>query len=237
MKTLLLAIPTYNEALVIETNLRKAHSLLSDLLKDFGWTLLVADNGSTDETSAIVERLKGELPRLALWHTDKKGRGNALRHVWQEFDADVYAYMDADLATDLSELPKLLRELEHADLAIGSRLSMTSHTDRSFFREVVSRGYNILSRVLVGTKIKDLQCGFKAIKADVAKQILPLCTHDGWFFDTELIVLAEHHGFKVAELPVTWHEAPDRRRKSSVKVFQTAWDDFVNLLRLKRRLH
>ena len=232
----LMVVPTYNEQLVIAKNIKTAYTALAVLLKDHDWTLLVADNGSTDTTPGVVSALLAGCPRLAFWHTDKKGRGNALRQVWMQADADVVAYMDADLAADLAEVPKLIAALRDADLAVGSRLSRGSSTDRSFFRECISRSYNLLSEILVGTSVSDLQCGFKAVKREVAQKILPLTTHDGWFFDTELIVFAEHLGFKVAELPVAWQESPDRRRKSSVKVFSTIWDDLVSLWKLRRRI-
>ena len=233
---LLLIIPTHNEELVIEKNLREVFARGESLLQNYDWSVLVADNGSTDKTGKIVTSLQSTFPKLSLWQTDVPGRGNALRTVWQKFDADIYAYMDADLATDLNELPKLLHELEEHDIAIGSRLLKSADVKRSMLREFVSRIYLFLSHAIVPVRAKDLQCGFKAAKKEALYTILPHTSHNGWFFDSELVVLAEHLGYKVKEIPVSWNESPDERRKTTVNITSTAWDNIVHLFKLRRRL-
>lgn len=232
----LVVIPTLNEATVIEKNLQTVILSFSSLLKNYEWQILVADNGSTDDTVALVQKLAAAEPKLTVWHTDKKGRGQALRTVWLNNEADIYAYMDADLATDLAFVPLLFQTLDKADIAIGTRLQKKSKTSRSFFRELSSRVYNTLVRQIISLKISDTQCGFKAIKKEVAQKILPLTTHEGWFFDTELLALANLFSFKIKELPVQWNETPDGRRKSSVKVLATAWDDIVHLIKLRKKI-
>ena len=232
---ILVVIPTHNEEIVIESTLRTIVSACNNALHGHDCFILVADNASSDRTREIVRRFAAVVPNVALWTTEKKGRGNALRTVWNEHDSDAYVYMDADLATDMAHLPELISALETSHLVVGSRFAGAALT-RSAFRELVSRAYRVISHAIVPFGTKDLQCGFKAIRRDAARAILPLTSHDGWFFDTELIAHAEHRGFAVAEIPVRWEEHRDARRKTSVKVFATARDNFRQLWILRRKL-
>jgi len=232
---ILVVIPTHNEEIVIEQSVRATVAALRAGLTGHEWTVLVADNGSTDRTREIVRLVATELPGVELWTTEAKGRGNALRSVWIEWEADAYVYMDADLATDLAHLPELIAELERSHLVVGSRFAGAALT-RSAFRELVSRAYRLISHAIVPLRTNDLQCGFKAIRGDAAREILPLATHDGWFFDTELIAHAERRGFVVTEIPVRWEERRDVRRKSSVNVFSTAIDNIRHLWILRKKL-
>lgn len=229
------AVPTYNESLVIEKNLRTVLDFFAQALPEHDWQIIVADNGSTDDTLSLAEGLAEKNPRLIVWHTDQKGRGQALRRVWQKWPADVCAYMDADLATDLAHVPELIRTLKTADVAIGTRLLSASKTSRSLLREISSRVYNMIARQIVHLEVSDTQCGFKALRGETAARLLPLTEDDGWFFDTELLALAKHFGCRVAEVPVRWQEAPDRRRKSSVKIMATAVNYLKQLIKLRRR--
>jgi len=233
---LLIAIPTHNEELVIETTIRSVAEAFPRLLSEHAWRVIVADNASTDRTRAIVESLRADHPWLSLWSTEEKGRGNALKQVWQSEPADAYLYMDADLATSLEDLPALVDALQDADLATGSRLVEAAATQRSWFRETVSRAYSAIVRRMIRVPVRDLQCGFKAIRHDASRATLPLTRHPGWFFDTELIALAHAKGFRVAEIPVRWKESRNDQRKSTVRVFRTATDNLWHLFHLRKRL-
>lgn len=230
------AIPTFNESLVIEKNLQTVLDFFAQKMSAYDWQIIVADNGSTDDTVLLAEKIAAENSHLVVWHTDQKGRGHALRQVWQKWPADILAYMDADLATDLTHVPELVRALETAEVAVGTRLAAHSKTSRSFLRETMSRAYNTIARKIVPLGVSDTQCGFKALRGETAARILPSIEDDHWFFDTELLALAKHFGLRVAEIPVVWQETRDKRRKSTVKIFSTAVDYLKQLFQLRRRL-
>ena len=225
--------PVFNEEMRLEENLRKLHAHLTSTFPHT-FRITVADNASTDKTLRIAERLARELPELMVVRFQQRARGNALRRVWLSSPAPVLAYMEADLSTDLSALAPLLAPLlsGHSDLAIGTRLARTSHSYRGAPREFISRGYNAVLRTVLGAGFSDTQSGFKAIRADVAQRLLPYVKDDGWFFDTELLVIAERSGLRVHEVPVDWAEDPN----SSVDVVRTALADLRGMARLTRDL-
>ncbi|MDP9882727.1 putative flippase GtrA [Sinomonas atrocyanea] len=226
-------IPVYNEEEDLEECVRRLHAHLSRTF-EHGFRITVADNASTDSTLRVAERLARELPEVRAVHLEQKGRGNALRRVWLASDAPVLAYMDVDLSTDLAALGPLVAPLlsGHSDLAIGTRLARTSRVIRGPKREFVSRSYNFLLHSLMGAGFSDAQCGFKAIRADVAQQLLPHTLDTAWFFDTELLVLAERCGLRCHEVPVDWTDDPD----SKVDVVRTALDDLRGMYRLTKDL-
>lgn len=226
-------IPVFNEERDLEECLRRLHSHLSESFPH-SFRITVADNASTDSTLKIAERMARELPELAVVHLEEKGRGNALRKVWLASPSPVLAYMDVDLSTDLAALAPLLAPLisGHSDLAIGTRLTRNSRVVRGPKREFISRSYNLMLHSFMGARFSDAQCGFKAIRADVAQQILPHTLDNSWFFDTELLVLAERCGLRVYEVPVDWIDDPD----SSVDVVRTALADIRGMARLTRDL-
>ena len=203
----------------------------------FAWSITVVDNASTDGTLRVAGELAADLPNVRVLHLDRKGRGLALRTAWGYSDADVVVYMDVDLSTGLDALLPLVAPLVngHSDLAIGSRLAGGARTVRGAKREFLSRAYNRVVRCSHGARFSDAQCGFKAARTDVVKPLLPHVRDDSWFFDTELLLLAEHNGLRVHEVPVDWVEDVDSR----VDVARTAADDLAGLLRvavLPRRL-
>ncbi|MDQ0030867.1 bifunctional glycosyltransferase family 2/GtrA family protein [Arthrobacter bambusae] len=226
-------IPVFNEERDLEECLRRLHGHLRESFPH-GFRITVADNASTDGTLKIAERVARELPELAVVHLDEKGRGNALRTVWLASPSPVLAYMDVDLSTDLAALAPLLAPLisGHSDLAIGTRLTRSSRVVRGPKREFISRSYNLMLHSFLGARFSDAQCGFKAIRADVARQILPHTMDNSWFFDTELLVLAERCGLRVHEVPVDWIDDPN----SSVDVVRTALADIRGMVRLTKDL-
>jgi putative flippase GtrA len=224
-------IPVYNE----ETDLTQCVHRLQAYLRDtvpYRYRITIADNASTDSTLAIANRLADEIPEVEVVHLDQKGRGRALNAVWSASDAQVLAYMDVDLSTDLAALLPLVAPLisGHSDLAIGSRLARGARVVRGPKREIISRCYNLILRGTLAAKFSDAQCGFKAIRADVAKQLLPLVEDTGWFFDTELLVLAQRAGLRTHEVPVDWVDDPN----SSVNIVATAAADLKGVARMIR---
>lgn len=204
------------------------------------WRILVADNGSTDRTVEVAEGLMpdsdGTLDSgdLGITHLELRGRGRALKQAWLESDADVLCYMDVDLSTDLKSLPEIVEAVteEGYDLAIGSRLLKDSDVvGRTLKREITSRGYSLLFRAMFFTGFRDAQCGFKAITREAAAKLVPLIKDNAWFFDSELLIVAEKNGFRIKEIPVRWVDDPDTR----VKIISTAWEDLKGLLRLRFR--
>ncbi|EHB57860.1 glycosyl transferase family 2 [Mycolicibacterium rhodesiae JS60] len=228
-----IVIPVYNEQDDLAACVRRLHEFLRDEVP-YRARIMVADNASTDNTLAVARQLADELPDVEVIHLDGKGRGGALAAAWAASPADVVAYMDVDLSTHLSALMPLVAPLVsgHSDIAIGSRLAASSRVVRGVKREVVSRGYNLLLRGLLGARFSDAQCGFKALRADVARRLLPLIVDTGWFFDTELLVLAERAGLRIHEVPVDWIDDPDSR----VDIVATAIEDLKGCWRVGRAL-
>lgn len=226
-------VPVYNEQDDLEPSIRRLDDYLTRSFP-FTYRITIADNASTDATLAIAKDLAAELPSVTVTHLEQKGRGRALREVWLASDATVVAYMDVDLSTDLAALLPLVAPLlsGHSDLAIGSRLSRHSRVVRGPKRELISRSYNLIVRTTLATRFSDAQCGFKAMRADRARELLPLVEDTQWFFDTELLVLAERAGLRIHEVPVDWVDDPDSR----VDIVRTAIDDLKGIGRLSRGL-
>ncbi|MCP3788118.1 bifunctional glycosyltransferase family 2/GtrA family protein [Micromonospora sp. A3M-1-15] len=226
-------VPVYNEEADLAPCVRRLHAHLTAHFP-YPFRITVADNASVDGTLAVAEALAAELAEVGVLHLDAKGRGRALRAAWSASPAPVLAYMDVDLSTDLAALLPLVAPLisGHSDLAIGTRLARTSRVVRGAKREVISRGYNLLLRGTLAVRFSDAQCGFKAIRADVAAGLLPLVQDTGWFFDTELLVLAQRSGLRIHEVPVDWVDDPDSR----VDIVATAMADLRGIWRLGRAL-
>jgi glycosyltransferase involved in cell wall biosynthesis len=223
-------IPVYNEEKVLAESVRRLHAYLTANLP-FRFVITIADNASTDGTFAIARRLCAELTGVRAIHRDRKGRGLALRYVWGHSSADIVAYMDADLSTGLDAFLPLIAPLVsgHSDLATGSRLSPGARVVRSLKRELISRAYNLLLRAVLAARFPDAQCGFKAGRTEVIKALLPDVQDDAWFFDTELLMLAQRRGLRIYQIPVTWVEDPD----STVEIVRTALDDLRGIARLR----
>ncbi|NIL75124.1 Undecaprenyl-phosphate 4-deoxy-4-formamido-L-arabinose transferase [Rhodococcus sp. B10] len=231
--TLEVVIPVYNEEADLEQCIRRLHAHLHDAIP-FRSTITIADNASTDGTLAVAHRLAAEIDSVQVHHLDEKGRGRALKAVWMASTADVVGYMDVDLSTDLNALMPLIAPLMsgHSDLAIGSRLARSSRVVRGAKREFISRSYNLILRTSLRARFSDAQCGFKAMRTDVARELLPLVQDTGWFFDTELLVIAEKAGLRIHEVPVDWVDDPN----SSVNIVDTAVKDLQGCWRVGRAL-
>ncbi|MEU8246203.1 bifunctional glycosyltransferase family 2/GtrA family protein [Nonomuraea sp. NPDC048916] len=225
-------VPVHNEQRALRESVVRLHAYLTSTFP-YGFRITIADNASTDDTWRLAGELAAELTHVRAVHLDAKGRGRALRRVWSASDADVVSYMDVDLSTDLDAFLPLVAPLlsGHSDLAIGTRLSRASRVVRGPKREFISRSYNLLLRSLMGARFSDAQCGFKAVRTEIARALLPAVEDEEWFFDTELLLLAERHGLRIHEVPVDWVDDPDSR----VDIVRTALDDLRGLARVARR--
>ncbi len=226
-------IPVYNE----EVDLARSVVRLRDFLDaefPYSFVITIADNASTDSTWTISEGLARQDERIRAVHLDAKGRGRALKQTWLASAADVVAYMDVDLSTDLRALLPLIAPLisGHSDLAIGTRLARGSRVVRGPKREFISRCYNLILRSTLRVSFSDAQCGFKAIRSDAAARLLPLVEDTNWFFDTELLVLAQRAGLRIHEVPVDWVDDPG----TTVNIVATAREDLLGVWRLLRGL-
>src|SRR5215218_87675 len=224
-------VPVYNEQAALAHSVHRLHRHLRDHFP-FAARITIADNASVDDTPRIAAELAAELSDVRVVRLQEKGRGRALHAVWSTSDAPVLAYMDIDLSTDLAALAPLVAPLisGHSDLAIGTRLGRGARVVRGSKRELISRCYNLILKSTLAAGFSDAQCGFKAIRADVAQRLLPHVGDTGWFFDTELLVLAERSGLRIHEVPVDWVDDPDSR----VDIVATAAADLKGIGRLLR---
>jgi putative flippase GtrA len=224
-----IVVPVKNEERDLEPSVTR---LVKHLRDEFPFTarVTIADNGSTDGTWPVACALETRFPEVRAIHLDLPGRGRALHQIWSSDDAEVLAYMDVDLSTDLNALLPLVAPLlsGHSDVAIGTRLARGSRVVRGTKREIISRGYNLLLRTTLGAGFSDAQCGFKAIRACQARELLPIVADKGWFFDTELLVLAERAGLRIHEVPVDWIDDTDSR----VDIVGTALGDLRGMARV-----
>lgn len=225
-------VPVLNEAHVLERSLRQLHAFL-EAHAAYDWTIVIAENGSTDGTRAVAEALCGALSRTRLVVLDAPGRGRALREAWTSSDADVLCYLDVDLSTSLNDLPVLVDAIvrDGYDLAVGSRLLPASRVTRSPLRTILSRVYNHLLRATLHVRFSDAQTGFKALRRSVVVDVLPHVRNQSWFLDTELLVLAERGGYRIADIPVTWKEDDDSR----VRIIPAVLEDLRGIARLWRQ--
>ena len=231
MPVLDVVVPVYNEQAALADSVQRLHRHLREQFP-FSARITIADNASVDDTPRIAAELAAELSDVRVVQVPEKGRGRALHAVWSTSDAPVLVYMDVDLSTDLAALAPLVAPLVsgHSDLAIGTRLGRGSRVVRGAKRELISRCYNLILKSTLAAGFSDAQCGFKAIRADVARQLLPYVADTGWFFDTELLVLAERSGLRIHEVPVDWVDDPDSR----VDIVATAAADLKGIGRLLR---
>ena len=226
-----IVVPVYNEEAVLGPSIRALHDYLADRFP-LPWLITIVDNASTDGTWEHAAALHADLSDVQAIRLNEKGRGRALRAAWSQSPAPVVAYMDVDLSTDLDALLPLVAPLlsGHSDVAIGTRLAAGSRVTRGPKREAISRTYNLILRTTLHSGFSDAQCGFKAVRREVAEALLPLIEDEDWFFDTELLVLAEHNGLRIHEVPVDWVDDPDSR----VDIIRTATDDLKGVGRMLR---
>lgn len=233
--SILIVVPAYNEDKIIKDNLIKLDDYLQINLAD-DYLIVLADNNSTDQTANICQALSQKNNKIDYFFISQKGKGRAVLKTWQHYlaDFDIFIFMDADLATDLSAMILLLKALQQGnDLAIGSRYLKDSQVKRSVLRRLFSAVYRLFLKIFLGTKVKDFPCGFKAVKQNVVREIVPQIKNQAWFFDTELVYLAEKNSYKIKEIPVKWQEPRTSENKSKVSLIKVSWQYFKEVFRLK----
>jgi glycosyltransferase involved in cell wall biosynthesis len=224
-----LVVPVYNEEHDLEQNVRALANQVTRI-PEFRWSIVIADNGSTDRTPLIAQNVAQECHLIRVVRISEKGRGRALRQVWAASRADIVAYTDVDLSTDLHHLRELVSCLgEGFDVSMGSRRMAESVVTRSFLRNLLSHGYNSLLRCVLGVHFKDAQCGFKAATTSFVREVVPRVKATGWFFDTEILVLAEKNNYRIREIPVRWMEDP----RSSVRILPAICEQLRGICRLR----
>lgn len=231
-------LPVYNEEKILEKNIVKLLKYCQAKNFDFDWRIVIINNGSTDNSSNVCHKLIEKYDKIGYSRITNPGRGMALKEYWLLSKADIVAYMDIDIAVSLENISDLINPLasSEADLVIGSRLMRGSSIERSFIREVVSRGCNIFYRLIMGHRISDTQCGFKAMKTGIFRKISGNIRDAKWFFDTEIIFFTHFFGYKIKEIPVNWEENRYDERKSKVSLMKDSIIHFNNLLKLKKRV-
>lgn len=224
-------LPVYNEAHTLEKSVTTLRSFLQKNLDGFQWMISIGDNASTDKTLEKAKQLTAQYPEVRVFHLNQKGRGRMVKYAWMKSEAQILAYMDIDLSTDLQALPPLVQAIADGnDVSIGSRQYKGSVVERSLKREIISQGYILILKLLLKFPFTDAQCGFKAMSKKAVNELFPLILDDEWFFDTELLYLAHKRGYKVKELPVRWIEDKDSR----VKILRTMWLDLKGIFRMRR---
>ncbi len=232
MTTVDVVVPVYNEEKALPRSIPVLRDFLAGNAFPYDWRIVIADNASVDNTPAVSRRLSKEMPgQVEYVRIERKGRGFALKKTWLESPMDIVSYMDVDLSTGIEAFPALIGAIAERgyDVAIGSRLAARSRVTRSLKRRVLTMGYNSIIRAMFFTRFSDAQCGFKAASREAAQNVVPLIEDNNWFFDTELLILAEKMGYRVKDVPVRWVEDTDTR----VKIAATVTEDLRGLLRLR----
>ena len=226
-------IPVLNEAHVLERGVGTVRKFLQESAP-WRWRIVIVDNGSTDGTDVVGRKLAAAHNEVHFLQLQQRGRGRALRVAWMQSPADIVGYMDVDLSTELAAVPRAVEAIakEGYDIAVGSRLLRASRTRRSLKREFISQAYNLFVKAILFTRFSDAQCGFKFVTHEVVERIVPQVKDQSWFFDTEMLVLAEKQGYRIKDLPVVWLEDDDSR----VKIIRTAWEDIKGVFRLRKLL-
>ncbi|MFH1900157.1 MAG: glycosyltransferase [Patescibacteria group bacterium] len=227
-----IVLPVYNEDLILQENAMQVFDFCRHNLQE-DWQIVISDNASDDKTREIGEYLAGKYNEIKYFRLNKQGKGEGVIGAWQNFKGDVYVFMDIDLSVNLKSLPALIDGIKKGDdIVIGSRMAQGSQVNRSFFRTIFSYGLRFTLRICLGLKVKDAPCGFKAINNKVVEQILPRIQDKAWFFDTEMLFLAQRQGFRIKEIPVDWEEVGRQDRHSKVGVFKVVIEYIRNIHRL-----
>lgn len=235
---IIIVVPAYNEEKIIEHNVSQLYRFCRKYLSSYQWKIVIADNHSSDMTDLYARRLAGKYAEIEYLFVEKRGKGAAVMDAWNRYQSDIYCFLDADLATDLRSLPDLISAVAGGkyDIACGSRFLPGAQVQRTLLRRFTSWGYRLFVRAVIHTNIHDLPCGFKAVNRRVKQEILPEIKSRGWFFDSELLLLAEHAGFQIKEIPVQWREPQEDERKSKVKILSLSLEYIKEVFRLRRRM-
>lgn len=238
---ILITIPCYNEERNLEKNITKLNNYLSKNLKE-EYTIEIADNNSKDNTRKIAKDLEKKYSKIKYRFVKKQGKGLAIKESWNSAKGyNILAFMDADLATDITSFPKMIEKItkENYDLVYGSRYHKHAKTKRTIIRYIISKGYLFLQQIILGTSFTDTQCGFKAIKANAYSKVKSHFItkrlsgdNNDMFFDTELLVLSKYLNLRIIDYPVNWKE----QKESSVKLFKYSLLFFRYLFYLEKHI-
>lgn len=225
-------IPVYNDCSALRVAIQKTLSTLELISRDF--EIIIAEDASTDGSAEYARSWEEKDTRIRHLHRDGRlGRGSALNAAARAARGEILCYFDVDLATDMKHLSELVGAVQNgADIATGSRLLSDSTIRRSLNREIKSRGYNFLVRLLLHSSLKDHQCGFKAFNRARLLAILDEISDTHWFWDTEVLVRAQKKGYQIVEIPVLWHEGLGTTVKS-----RDIWKMGSSILRLWWEIH
>jgi glycosyltransferase involved in cell wall biosynthesis len=236
-KIISIVVPVYNEEKVLRKNILEILEYLKNNLDNYDWLIIISDNNSNDQTAIIAKELQARSDNIKYYFLNQKGKGLGVIKAWQAFPADINIFMDADLATDLGALPKLIESIEMGnDMAVGSRHLRGSEIKRPFVRKIISRILAFILRIYFGVKAHDTACGFKGVSRRVLNEIVPLVKNMSWTFDTELILLAEKGGYAIKEIAVVWQEHNFDGRKSRGSIFEMTFNYLKEFKRLKNSL-
>lgn len=234
---LLITIPCYNEEIVLEKTVFSITQYAKEYLSEYDWKILILDNNSNDSTLEIANRLQSHDSRIIVDQVKNPGRGAALRESWARHDFDIYSYMDADLATDIKDFSFIVSKVaEGTDIVVGSRYVPYANVKRNLLRKILSSIYNLLLRIVLKVKFRDAQCGFKAMSKMIVQNMIPKTLDNGWFWDTELMIISIHFKYSLLEVPVTWLETRDELRRSTVSVWSEVIRNLKNIWIMRRRL-
>lgn len=230
-----IVIPVYNNFDILQKSILTQIEFYSRHLEDFNWRIVIVNNTSTDNTLILAKKLAKQFKKVTYIDISKKGRGNALKKAWSRSNANILSYMDVDLATDLNAFPELINNIYKGyDLSVGSKYIPGARSKRHIYRYLLSKLFNLLNILLYNAYFSDAQCGFKAISRNAVSVLLPKIKDGNWFFDTELLVLAQRNGFKIKEVPINWKEL-GMANKSGVKIFKTVFDFAFKMVELRFR--
>jgi glycosyltransferase involved in cell wall biosynthesis len=227
-------VPAYNEARVIEPTVAKLLDYFEGEWAGRTWQLVLAENGSTDNTPDVIRRLVRRSPRSALTslHLKRAGRGRALKATVAQFPGRIYLYVDADLPVELADLDRLIKPIADggSDITVGRRAGT-----RPLVRRLMTRGLQWVTYLQLGLNVRDAQCGAKAFSADAAL-LLSSCARDDYFLDLEFLATANQRGLNVTEVPVTWIDRRFAARPSKVRKVRDSWAAWQATATVRRQL-
>lgn len=225
-----IVIPAHNEESRLPGSLERVFAFLRE--QSFTSEVLVVENGSSDHTYEIAQKYAKQYESLRVIQNKVRGKGRAIQRGMKEAKGAYIFMCDADLSMPIEEVSKFIPpQLTNVDIAIGSREAPGSvRYNEPAYRHFTGRVFNTLIRWLVLPGLQDTQCGFKCIRADVARDIFPYQTLMGWAFDVELLYIARHHGYSVIEIPIDWYFNAD----SKISVVRDSLRMFLDLLLIRR---
>lgn len=225
---LTLLVPAYNEVKIIGRTIKSIINFLSG--KNFGWEIIVVDDGSQDKTSQVVKSFKKPEVRLVKF-AENQGKGAAIRAGILEAKGNFVIFSDADLSVSIERVEDFLQELKKSDVVIGSRRVKGAKIliHQSWLRETLGRGFTLITNLILGMNLSDFTCGFKGFRRKAALEIFGRAQIDRWSYDAEILFLAQKLGYKIVEVPVHWRN----RKETRVTLGADILTSFRDLFRIR----